>query len=159
MHVQLKMWATGQNLRAVWISTVIWAILSLLSITTIMFSLWLQVYQQLGHHQLGRSGMHQIFFTHKRQPRIVCLMQKCIRHTPLYQSLVHTFSHSLGWVTLEIRNMLRKQSFWNGGNNVVFLQIKSQDQSFKTKQASQQSYEYFMRLVEPHYLRIFATTL
>ena len=59
------------------------------------------------------SGMHQIFFTHKRQPRIVCLMQKCIRHTPLYQSLVHTFSHSLGWVTLEIRNMLRKQSFWN----------------------------------------------
>ena len=55
MHVQLKMWPTVPNLRAVWISTVIWAILSLLSITTIMFSLWLQVYQQLGHHQLGRS--------------------------------------------------------------------------------------------------------
>ena len=31
------------------------------------------------------SGMHQIFFTHKRQPRIVCLLQKRIHYTPLNQ--------------------------------------------------------------------------
>ena len=41
--------------------------------------------------------MHQIFFTHKRQPRIVCLLQKRIHYNPLNQYVASILLVWAGW--------------------------------------------------------------